>query len=147
MELLHRGIASLYTGFMTKKIDGLEDKKTLVSLEAQGYRDYTKTLLLLSAGAFVLSIFILDRMTSPDFILFLVYTWLFWTIALLMQLGALSMYPKAIREEIASLDSEKESKGNALYTMMSRMGLLSTVAFGMGIFFFIVFVLYNRNCF
>jgi hypothetical protein len=134
---------------MTKKIESSDDTKVLLGLEAQGYRDYTKTLLLLSGGAFIISFLILDRMTSPEFILFLVYTWLFWTIALLMQLGALSMYPKAIREEIASLeaDPEKAPKGNALYGMMSRMGLLSTVAFGMGIFFFIVFILYNRNCF
>lgn len=132
----------------SEKVDVFEERRTLLGLEASGYRDYAKTLLLLTAGAFVLSFFILDRMSSPDYMLFLVYTWVFWMIAMLFQLGALSMYPKAIREEIASLeDAKKEGKVNPFYTMMNRIGLLSTVSLGMGIFFFIVFVLFNLNCF
>lgn len=134
-----------------EKDELLEEKRMMIRLEAAGYRDYNKTLLLISAGAFVLSFFILDRMSNPNFMLFLVYTWLFWTVALLMQLGALSMYPKAIREELTALHEgpkEKEgSKFNQPYFVMSKMGLLSTVSLGLGIFFFIVFVLYNLNCF
>lgn len=129
-----------------EKSETFEELRTLLGLEASGYRDYAKTLLLLTAGAFVLSFFILDRMSSPDYILFLVYTWVFWTIAMLFQLAALSMYPRAIREELTALQEDKRDK-NLIYTQMNRIGLLSTVALGMGIFFFIVFVLYNLNCF
>lgn len=132
----------------TEKVEMFEERKALLGLEASGYRDYAKTLLLLTAGTFALSFFILDRMSSPDYMLFIVYTWTFLLIAILMQLGVLSMYPKAIREEIAALhEDRKERKGNLFYTMMNRMGLLSTVSLGMGIFFFIVFVLFNLNCF
>ncbi len=132
-----------------EKVDSLDDKRILIGLEAEGYRDYNKTLLLLSAGAFALSLFILDKMQSPNFILFLVYTWMFWTLALLMQLASLSMYPKALREEIVALHHEGDTAPveNKMYWTMSKLNLLSTVSFGLGIFFFIVFVIYNRNCF
>ncbi len=134
-----------------EKDELLEEKRMMIRLEAAGYRDYNKTLLLISAGAFVLSFFLLDKMSNPNYLLFLVYTWLFWTIALLMQLGALSMYPKAIREELSAMHGEPKEKGtnrfNQPYFVMSKMGLLSTISLGLGIFFFIVFVLYNLNCF
>lgn len=135
---------------MTKvvKPENIEERKHLVALEAAGYRDYNKTLLFLSSGAFVLSMILLDRMSGPNYMLFVIYSWMFWIVSLLMELGSLSMYPKAIREEAFRLEEGERTKElNPFFTRMRYLSMVSTLAFGLGTFFLIIFVLYNLNCF
>jgi hypothetical protein len=130
--------------------DYLVEKKHLVALEASGYRDYNKTLLILSSGAFAISLLMLERMSDVNYILFLVYSWLFWVISLLLELGSLSMYPKAIREEslrLQSNDADKAKILNPFFAKMRQLSIVSTASFGLGVFFFIIFILYNLNCF
>lgn len=130
--------------------DYLIERKHLVALEASGYRDYNKTLLLLSTGAFALSLLMLERMSGVNYILFLVYSWMFWIVSLLMELGSLSIYPKAIREEslrLQSNDADKAKELNPFFAKMRQLSLVSTASFGLGVFFFIIFILYNLNCF
>ena len=126
----------------------LEERKLLIQLEAEGYRNFDKTLLTLSSGAVALSstyFFNIPQMVYP---VFLVVSWSLWCVSISSQLLSVYFTPKALREEQRvlneqAIDPSKEPGKNRYLGKASKLNLLSTLSFALGIFSFVVFMTLN----
>lgn len=126
----------------------LQERSTLINLEAEAYKSFEKTIITIASGAIAVSLTFFDKTNNGNYESLLLISWILWLSTIIAQLISSYITAKAMREEqliLNDLYMNFPGRKNIYAGKPTKYNKISLITFGLGTALFIFFIIINFN--